>query len=982
MNRLESLEARRLLAAGTLDPTFGNAGRVNHAVDFPDDDQATAVAVQGDGKFIVAGEAIGATSGSFMARRFNLDGSLDRSFGVGGEAALVDPEGRATSVLIQPDGKIVLAGNSERGSFTLMRLNADGSLDRSFGVGGVAATGYAYGDTPAAAGILPDGRIVIVAGQQMIRLLPDGRLDDSFDRDGSFYLPDGRFTALAVTPNGGVLVAGANAGDAVVVKLITGEAELNPVFGSGGVLKTDLGGTDDTVRGIVVFPGDSFAIAGGSRGDFALARFEINGRASSRFAGGGTLHFDFGSSADVANALVVTPAGRMIAVGTTGDAESSKMAVAAFTARGKFDRTFGAGGTTVFDLGKPSSAAAAALTPAGQVVIAGAAGADGSRDTAVARLTAGGVLDAAFGSGGRLTSPSVSPTPVFAPSVFRRPDGSLVVVYGVGGTSRTNAGVTRFLADGTVDRSFGDGGTMLISLDGAFYERAAIDPAGRIILAGTRGPESIEDTETLVLAAILPDGRLDPSFGAAGVATTRTPHGFDDVIGAVAFQGDRILVGAGTNQTYGDAVLYRLTHTGKLDATFGDAGVSVISSVPPDSGAFPSTIKAIAFQSDGKIIVAGIQGPIIFDPPPTGSFALARLSGDGRLDTTFGVGGKVKTDFPDHYYASVNSLVVLPDGRIVAGGDALRGDMFGPASDYVIARYRSDGSLDPSFGQGGLASVAFGATAREGLSDVLLQADGRLILSGGNADEASNVALARLTAGGAVDATFADGGRAVYPASPPTTSEILTWGGPSVESSSLLLPGGKLLTVATTPQGLLLLRTLDDATPGITAAIDRGILKVRGTSGNDRIVVRRDGDAVEVVGLPQRFAASSFSRIEISARAGDDTLDASASPVPVTLDGGDGRDSLLGGASADLLLGGAGEDTLFGGGGGDTLRGADGNDYLNGGPGADQVFGDAGNDQIFALDSARDTVAGGGGFDRFKGDAADVLGDVEQTVPA
>ena len=139
---------------------------------------------------------------------------------------------------------------------------------------------------------------------------------------------------------------------------------------------------------------------------------------------------------------------------------------------------------------------------------------------------------------------------------------------------------------------------------------------------------------------------------------------------------------------------------------------------------------------------------------------------------------------------------------------------------------------------------------------------------------------------------------------------------------------------------------------------------------------------VEVVGLPQRFATSLFSGIDVQGLAGDDTLDASASPVPVTLDGGDGRDSLLGGSSADLLLGAAGNDTLFGGGGPDTLRGGDGNDYLNGEPGADQVLGEAGNDQFFSLDSAGDRVDGGGGFDRLKGDAFDVLRDVEQAVLA
>ena len=110
------------------------------------------------------------------------------------------------------------------------------------------------------------------------------------------------------------------------------------------------------------------------------------------------------------------------------------------------------------------------------------------------------------------------------------------------------------------------------------------------------------------------------------------------------------------------------------------------------------------------------------------------------------------------------------------------------------------------------------------------------------------------------------------------------------------------------------------------------------------------------MGVRATFAIGTFSRIDVQGLAGDDTLDASASPVPVTLDGGDGRDSLLGGSSADLLVGAAGDDTLFGGGGPDTLRGGDGNDYLNGGPGDGQVLGEAGNDQ-FSRSTRRATAS-------------------------
>jgi uncharacterized delta-60 repeat protein len=978
MNRIEQLESRQLLTAGALDPSFGTGGRVVHAVDYADDDHAVAVRAQPDGKLVIASDAVGAgATPHFAVQRRNPDGSPDRSFGRDGAASLASQEGHAHSLALQKDGKILVGGISNAGEFTVIRLNTDGSLDQSFGTGGRVEAGVVgYRDAfPGATAVLPDGRIVVATGPDLAWFFPDGRTDRLVDHGGVGSVAS--IHALAVAPDGGLFVAGEAEGDAVVIKL-TAAGRFDPTFAAGGLLRTDWGGDDDVARAIALLPDGGLAVAGRSGGDFALARYRADGSPASRFAADGRLRYNPGSSADVATAIGVAPDGRLVLVGTTGDPArgATRLAAARFTGRGKFDRTFGDRGRQVFDFGGPSTGAAAAVTPGGNVVVAGGVSAD-FEDAAVAQLTADGRLDLTFGNGGRVTAPSISPAAIFSPSVFRLADGRMVVVFGNSDDrDGRDAGVMRLNADGSPDLTFADHGTRWVSLAGGFYERAAIDADGRIILVGALYPESNTGDDRVVLAALLPDGRPDTSFGADGLAVIPT-HSYGGRIGAVAFQGDRILVGAGTNQTTGDFVLYRLTRSGALDPAFCDAGVAVVSLAPSDESAYPSAITAIAIQGDGKILVAGVQGPIIFDPPPTGSFALARLSADGHLDPTFGVAGKVKTDFSDHHYASVSSLLLLPDGRIVAAGDALRGGLIDPASDYVIARYRPDGSLDPTFGDAGLASVDFGPNAREGLSDLFAGPGGKLILSGGNSDQPSDVALARLTPIGGLDPTFGDAGRARFATSPPAPPLYASWGGPDHDADSVLLPDGKIVTATLTLGGLLLLRHLDDDAPGLTAAIEAGVLRIRGTVGGDQILLRRDGDAIQVAGLPQQFERTKFSRVVISALAGDDTLDASASPVPVNLDGGDGNDVLLGAALADLLVGGAGHDTLFGGRGDDTLHGDDGNDYLNPGPGADDVFGAAGNDQIFSLDNTADRVDGGAGFNRAKSDASDLLVSTE-----
>ncbi len=130
--------ATNLIAQNNLDPTFGNGGKV--ITDFNREDYANAVVLQPDGKLIVAGTTGGPTTSDFLIVRYNGDGSLDTSFGNGGKV-LTDfgMQDYAHAIAVQPDGKIVAAGVGEGPSSTntvLARYNADGSLDSTFGIGG------------------------------------------------------------------------------------------------------------------------------------------------------------------------------------------------------------------------------------------------------------------------------------------------------------------------------------------------------------------------------------------------------------------------------------------------------------------------------------------------------------------------------------------------------------------------------------------------------------------------------------------------------------------------------------------------------------------------------------------------------------------------------------------------------------------------------------------------------------------------------
>ena len=377
--------------------------------------------------------------------------SLDLSFGYDGKV-ITDLGGldEAHAVVIQPDGKILVAGVTTVDyprEAALVRYNLDGSPDHTFGSEGIvvdSTVGYAE--------ILDmtlqsDGRIVVAgnAGNQFVvaRYNTDGTLDDGGPDDS--------------TP-----------GDS---------------FGTDGTSHVDFGFRgQDLPLGMKVDSNDGIWVAGdisGAQGwDFCLLHFDSQGQLDTNFNyPDGYVSTDLGGD-DVAHDVVVQPDGKILVVGEATTTQWEAFGLVRYQSDGTLDDTFDTDGKVLTEFGTATSVA---LQDDGKIVVAGSAGGD----LALARYTSNGALDVGFGGGDGKVTVDFGGTDSFW-SVSIQEDGKIVVGGHTTGSSTREFALARFGPDGTLDPTFGDGGKLTVDFYGNedFSYDIAIQPDGRIVAVG------------------------------------------------------------------------------------------------------------------------------------------------------------------------------------------------------------------------------------------------------------------------------------------------------------------------------------------------------------------------------------------------------------------------------------------------------------------------------------------------------------------
>ncbi len=371
---------------------------------------------------------------------------------------------------------------------------------------------------------------------------------------------------------------------------------------------------------------------------------------------------------------------------------------------------------------------------------------------------ADGDLDPTFGNGGKVLTDFGGQDELGRVAV--QPDGKIIA----SGVTRTGTGpnkyaLARYNPDGSLDATFGNGGRVVTVLTNGTENSNALLllPDGKIMIAGSIALPSVADF-SWALVRYNADGSLDSTFGNNGLVTTNIGPSYDS-IGRLALQPDGKIVAAGNTaiprppgeERNGDIAVARYNADGSLDPSFGNNGI-VISDFGSVPHYFADDATAVLLQPDGKIIVAGdSDGGGYYD------FLVARYNANGTLDATFGNNGFTKTDVGNGFEDGASDAVLQPDGKIVLVGAANRS--YASNLDFAVLRYNANGTLDATFGNGGQTVFVLDNLADEEFTSVVLQPDGKIIALGdSNSSNRRGFLLARLKTDGALDATFGTGG--------------------------------------------------------------------------------------------------------------------------------------------------------------------------------------------------------------------------------
>jgi len=409
---------------------------------------------------------------------------------------------------------------------------------------------------------------------------------------------------------------------------------LDTTFGGGdGIVTTDFGNSDNAALSMALQSDGKIVVAGysinaGTNFDIAVGRYNADGTPDTSFGTGGLVMTDFGNSDNAVVSVVLQSDGKIVAAGYSITGGSQDFAVVRYNTDGTLDTSFGGGdGIVTTDFGTSTDyASSIALQSDGKIVVAGNASISGHSDFAVVRYNANGTPDTSFSGDGKVTT-NINSRDSDAGSMALQSDGKIVVAGGTSSiTGPYDFSLVRYNADGTPDRSFGTDGIVITALSVGYDYAIAmtLQNDGKIVATGV---SNISGVSNVALLRYNANGTLDTSFSGDGIVTTQIGN-LDSFASAIALQSDGKIVAAGAasisnNYDFEFAVVRYLTSGSTAPAaptlnsvTAGDRRVTVSFTAGANNGAaitdYEYSLNGGAYTSAGTttspFTITGLSG--------------------------------------------------------------------------------------------------------------------------------------------------------------------------------------------------------------------------------------------------------------------------------------------------------------------------------------------------------------------------------------
>jgi uncharacterized delta-60 repeat protein len=519
----------------------------------------------------------------------------------------------------------------------------------------------------------------------------------------------------------------------------TTTSSLDPTFGTGGAVRTDFAGNIDEANAVVIQPNGQIIAAGSSFSnsktveDFIVARYNANGTLDKRFGKNGKITTDFFRNVDSISAVAIQPDGQILVAGFAqlgGNGGTPRVfALARYRSDGTPDTGFGSNGALTTSFGGSFAAVSALMVqPDGKIVVAGTVDFNpdlpgSGLDFALARYNPSGTLDGSFGKGGKVVFDFFGSFDQANGAVLQ-PDGKIIVVGSASYDSNNRDigfALARFNTDGSTDFSFGTGGKQITDFFGAGAKAngVVLQPDGKFVVAGTASDSATRPVATdIALARYNADGSLDSSFGTGGETAIPFPDSASEQGNALALTTDGKIVVAGaafkTFATPPDFALVRFNSDGSLD-----------SRITTDVAGGTDEAKAVAIQSDGKVVAAGRSFRSNFDltlarynfevpsttpdtTPPTAPTGLTATF--NSTTNTIDLSWTAATD-----NVAVTAYRIYRDGGLIPTTTPVNGTTFSDAGQTGTHSYAVS-AVDAAGNESALSNTA-SATVVEGTAD-------------------------------------------------------------------------------------------------------------------------------------------------------------------------------------------------------------------------------------------------------------------------